>query len=55
MTTARTKVFKIGFIISIFFMFTNCLISYKDHPKILPLPAEEKSNDAIMPCQPFLK
>lgn len=46
MTTARTKVFKFGFIISIFFMFNNCLISYKDHPKILPLPAEEKSNDA---------
>lgn len=45
MTTAKTKVSTIATVIVALFIFTNCLISYKDHPKILPLPSEEKTND----------
>ncbi len=45
MTTAKTN-FKIAGVLLIFIsLITNCIISYRDYPKIPPIPALEKTYD----------
>lgn len=60
MTTAKTKL-NLTFIATLFLTFlilSNCIISYKDYPKILPLPSEEKTLDTqfvyVLPTFPQL-
>jgi hypothetical protein len=47
MTIAKTKLILsnlLGLLLTLIVL-SNCLISYKDYPKILPLPSEEKTLD----------
>ncbi|TGM25893.1 hypothetical protein EHQ82_04995 [Leptospira selangorensis] len=60
MTIVKTKInilSAVGMLLA-FFMMTNCIISYKDYPKILPLPSEEKTLDTnfvyVLPTFPQL-
>lgn len=60
MTIAKTKsnLTFIATLLLILFMLSNCIISYKDYPKILPLPSEEKTLDTpfvyVLPTFPQL-
>lgn len=60
MTIAKIKLNKsllTGVLLAFLFL-TNCLIGYKDYPKILPLPSEEKNLDSnfvyVLPTFPQL-
>ncbi|MDF3819808.1 hypothetical protein P3G55_07860 [Leptospira sp. 96542] len=58
MTIAKIKYSGLLVVTIIYFSFTNCIISYKNYPKVLPLPAQEKTIDKplvyILPTFPQL-